>query len=126
MECSTDGLYIRKLLNTGNRKTREKSKTAAALEMYISDLENKLTSELGRRIKINNGLKKGRIEIEYYDNNDLEKVINALLILKNRNEAKIMKKDRMEQALIPEERNTRTKIFHLWIYCLAFYGNCCC
>lgn len=75
-------LYIRKLLNTGNRKTREKSKTAAALEMYISDLENKLTSELGRRIKINNGLKKGRIEIEYYDNNDLEKVINALLILK--------------------------------------------
>ena len=26
--------------------------------MYISDLENKLTTDLGRRIKIHNGVKK--------------------------------------------------------------------
>jgi ParB family chromosome partitioning protein len=41
-----------------------------------------LRSDLGRRIKIHNGVKKGRMEIEYYGNDDLETLINALQVLK--------------------------------------------
>ena len=85
----TDGMsvrqtehYIRKLLNSGKRKTGKKNAEESELEMYISDLENKLTTDLGRRIKIHNGVKKGRMEIEYYGNDDLETLINALQVLK--------------------------------------------
>lgn len=74
--------YVRKLLNSEKRTTRKKSDNNIALEMYISDLESKLTTDLGRRIKISSGAKKGRLEIEYYGNEDLEKLINALQVLK--------------------------------------------
>lgn len=74
---------VKKYISTGKRKPRKANDADTVLAMYISDLENKLTTELGRKVKITNGGKKGRLEIEYYGNDDLEKVIHALQALKN-------------------------------------------
>ena len=61
----------------------EKKPTAAQVELalHIADLEQKLTSDLGRRVKITSSGKKGRLELEYYGNEDLDKVIDALKTL---------------------------------------------
>lgn len=45
---------------------------------YIEELENRLTKSLGRRIKIVEGKHKGRIEIEYYDREDFERLFDVL------------------------------------------------
>lgn len=45
---------------------------------YIAELENRLTRSLGRRVRLHAGRKKGRVELEYYDNEDLEQLIHAL------------------------------------------------
>lgn len=71
---------LAKKLSKGEEKTEEK-KTAYAVN-YIGEVETKLTKSLGRKVKIVGGRKKGRFEIEYYDSDDLEQVINALESLK--------------------------------------------
>ncbi|MBR4057770.1 MAG: ParB/RepB/Spo0J family partition protein [Oscillospiraceae bacterium] len=45
---------------------------------YVAELENRLTASLGRRVRLHAGRKKGRLELEYYDNADLEQLIHAL------------------------------------------------
>ena len=45
---------------------------------YVAELENSLTRSLGRRVKVHTGRKKGRIELEYYGNDDLQRLIHAL------------------------------------------------
>lgn len=75
-------LLVSKQHKDNSGKTKTKTDAEVELKMYISDLEQKLTSDLGRKIKIvNRGKKKGRLEIEYYSNDDLGKVINALQTL---------------------------------------------
>ena len=45
---------------------------------YYAELQNKLESSLGRRVHIENKKNKGRIELEYYGDDDLERLVNAL------------------------------------------------
>lgn len=45
---------------------------------YVAELERSLTQSLGRRVKLHAGKKKGRLELEYYGNDDLEQLIHAL------------------------------------------------
>lgn len=45
---------------------------------YVEDVEKKLTSSLGRKVKIQYKEKKGKIQLEYYDAEDLEALIQAL------------------------------------------------
>ena len=49
---------------------------------YIASLERDLTKSLGRKVRLVHGKKKGRIELEYYGNEDLELLISALGRLK--------------------------------------------
>lgn len=67
-------------LNTPKTKKKETSvdKSAAA---YIGKLEENMSTKLGRKAKIvmnKKGEKGGKLELEYYDNTDLEKLIGAL------------------------------------------------
>ena len=48
------------------------------LSIYLEDLEKDLTGNLGRKVKINHKGKKGRIELEYYDADDLEVLLSLL------------------------------------------------
>lgn len=59
----------------GKQKLKPAPKSSA---MYAAALSDELTGTLGRRVKIVEGRKKGRLEIEYYGNEDLDKVIAAL------------------------------------------------
>ena len=51
------------------------------LSIYLEDLEKDLTGSLGRKVKINHKGKKGHIELEYYNADDLETLLSLLKTL---------------------------------------------
>ena len=55
---------------------KEKSKTAVQLE--LEKIQNNLSSAMGTKVRIIDGAKKGRIEIEYYGNDDLERILEFI------------------------------------------------
>jgi len=60
-------------------KTKETTKQTSNFEVnYIAEVEKQLTEHMGRRVKIVDGRKKGRMEIEYYGDEDREALIDAL------------------------------------------------
>lgn len=48
------------------------------LSLYLGELEKNLSSSLGRKVKIAHKGKKGRIELEYYGDQDLESLLALL------------------------------------------------
>lgn len=74
---------VRRMLGRDGDGEKEKTKSGEQkmLEVYIEDLQQRLTTQLGRKIKIVSGRKKGKLEIEYYGNEDLERIIGALKTL---------------------------------------------
>ena len=49
---------------------------------YIAECEKSLSKHLGRGVKIVNGKRKGRFELEFYGQDDLNQLLNALLSLR--------------------------------------------
>ena len=45
---------------------------------YIAECEKTLTKTLGRGVKITRGKRKGRVELEFYDDDDLQRLYEAL------------------------------------------------
>ncbi|MCR4740565.1 MAG: ParB/RepB/Spo0J family partition protein [Lachnospiraceae bacterium] len=67
---------VRKLKNPAEKKTKKK----IAMEVIYKDLEEKLKNVIGTKVVINpKDDNKGKIEIEYYSKDDLEKITDALL-----------------------------------------------
>ena len=48
------------------------------MESYVRDLEDRLRSRYATNIHINHGEKKGKIEIEYFGNDDLGRILELL------------------------------------------------
>ena len=48
------------------------------LSIYIKEAEKQLATRFGRGVHIISGRKKGKIELEYYNPEDLEALLNAL------------------------------------------------
>ncbi|MBP3906714.1 MAG: ParB/RepB/Spo0J family partition protein [Peptostreptococcaceae bacterium] len=48
-------------------------------DIYILDVEEKLANILGTKVNISKGRKKGKIEIEYYNDDDLNNIISLLI-----------------------------------------------
>ena len=48
---------------------------------YIGECEKQLSKRLGRGVKIVNGKRKGRFELEFYGADDLQKLLDALMTL---------------------------------------------
>jgi ParB family chromosome partitioning protein len=58
---------------------QEKAETPGGIRVnYVEEVEKALTQALGRRVKIADSRKKGKIELEYYDRDDMEVLISAL------------------------------------------------
>lgn len=78
------GLNVRQaeeLAKQLGKKRREKAEKApTANDIEIERISEKMTSALGTKVKISHSAKKGRIEIEYYGNEDLERLLNLLQI----------------------------------------------
>ncbi len=73
----TERLVARQLgIGRARRKPRtaELSVTSAAIE----DLQNRLQQHLGTHVTLHHGEKRGRIEIEYYGSEDLQRILAAL------------------------------------------------
>lgn len=62
--------------NIEKPKKKEKQKTAYDIE--LDALKGRITSRLGTKVDIKHSNKKGKIEIEYYGNEDLERILSLL------------------------------------------------
>ena len=71
----TERLVARQL---GIGQPRRKRSEPGASSTAIVDLQNRLQQHLGTHVTIHPGEKRGKIEIEYYGNDDLQRVVTAL------------------------------------------------
>ena len=82
-EVISKSLSVRRTEQLANRLLRQTSakkggeKDALAVD-YAAEISDELSRILGRRVHLNDGRKGGRIELEYYDADDREKLIDAL------------------------------------------------
>lgn len=73
------GLNVRKTEDEVKRvKNKKKGKTSDKRDPYVIDLEDQLIRTLGTKVNLKMGDKKGKIEIEYYSNEDLERIFDIL------------------------------------------------
>jgi ParB family chromosome partitioning protein len=63
---------------SGSKQGREKD-TIIKDNAYIKEAAGRLTERFGRKVKITPGLKKGKLEIEFYNEDDLQLLIDSLL-----------------------------------------------
>jgi ParB family transcriptional regulator, chromosome partitioning protein len=73
-----DGLNVRqseKLIKALS-EAKEKKKVKVKKDVYIKDVEERFKSVLGTKVTINKGRKKSKIEIEYYSEEDLQRIMN--------------------------------------------------
>ena len=66
------------LVKSKLKEPKEAAKKSDMAAIYIKKLEQDMSSSTGHRISIKHGAKKGKLTIEYYGNEDLEKVCEAL------------------------------------------------
>ena len=77
------GLSVRQaeMLCKNLQKPATPAKPVSLQVDYMSECEKKLSKYLGRGVKLVAGKKKGRLELEYYDADDLQVLIDSLLKL---------------------------------------------
>jgi ParB family chromosome partitioning protein len=73
---STERMVARHL-GIGLRRKRA-TNGAVASSAAITDIQNRLQEKLGTHVTIHHGDKRGRIEVEYYGNDDLQRILTAL------------------------------------------------
>ena len=75
------------LIKALQKKRVERPKAQSPdLALYLADLEKGLSSRLGRRVKIAHRGRKGKIELEYYNDQDLETLLALLQSLNGKGE----------------------------------------
>src|ERR1700736_3700202 len=69
---------VARQLGISRPRRKQRSGELAATSAAIEDLQNQLQQHLGTHVTIHHGEKRGRIEIEYYGNDDLQRIVAAL------------------------------------------------
>ncbi|MGP4069044.1 ParB/RepB/Spo0J family partition protein [Halobacillus sp. B29] len=64
-----------RLIFENNKKDRTEKKKPTAKDIFIRDREESLRERLGTEVTIHKGKQKGRIEIEFMDEEDLERIL---------------------------------------------------
>src|SRR5437667_5925539 len=76
---STERLVARQLgIGRTRRKSRRIGIDLPAAGTAVEDLQNRLQQHLATHVTIHHGDKRGRIEIEYYGTDDLQRIVTAL------------------------------------------------
>src|SRR6201987_3741779 len=76
---SKELLVARQLgIGRSRRKSRRAGIDLSAGTTAVADLQDRLQQHLATHVVIHHGEKRGRIEIEYYGTDDLQRIINAL------------------------------------------------
>ena len=63
-----------------NKESAPKKEPVFAVD-YVAECEKNLSKQLGRGVKIVNGKRKGRFELEFYGEEDLQRLLEALMTL---------------------------------------------
>ena len=77
----SNGMSVREVEALVKKLDREKTKRAKQRGIgvdYLLDAQNRLSEALGRRVTIKQGRGKGKIEIEYYDQDDFNVLFDVL------------------------------------------------
>jgi len=80
-----DGLSVRETEALTKKENEEKKPLRAkarAKNREITVMEEELKTVFGTKVAINNGTRRGKIEIEYYSRDELERLLELLLSLK--------------------------------------------
>jgi ParB family chromosome partitioning protein len=76
---STERLVARQLgIGRSRRKSRRAGIDLSARATAVADLQNRLQQHLATHVVIHHGDKRGRIEIEYYGADDLQRIVTSL------------------------------------------------
>ena len=62
----------------GEAKVRSRTMTTTVKSTHVLAIEERLQQKLGTHVSVHHGKKKGRIEIEYYGNDDLARLLGIL------------------------------------------------
>lgn len=62
-------------------ETKSKNPKSVLTVDYVGECEKALTKQLSRKVRIVNGKRKGRFELEFYGQDDLQRLYDALLTL---------------------------------------------
>lgn len=76
------GLSVRaleKLVKQMANKKQPKEGELSSAMFSFSDIESRLSEELGRKVRITSGKNKGKIEIEYYGADDFDSLVERIL-----------------------------------------------
>jgi ParB family chromosome partitioning protein len=73
------GMNVREAEEKAKVSKRRSKRNKKAKELFMIELEEKLMGALGTKVTLNHGRKSGRIEIEYYDDDDLERLIDLIV-----------------------------------------------
>jgi len=73
---TTERMVARQLGKLGGTRRRKQAEIVSSTA--LKDLENRLQQHLATHVTIHHGEKRGRIEIEFYGSDDLQRVIGAL------------------------------------------------
>lgn len=69
---------LEKIIKLENKPQPKEKKEDLNLKLAILELEKRASEMIGSKVKISGGKNKGKIEIEYFGNDDLERIINLL------------------------------------------------
>ena len=69
-------LYVKARKAQENKQ--KESVLPSAIKIHLDELEKDLSGSMGRKVKIAHKGKKGKIELEYYNSDDLEILLQAL------------------------------------------------
>ncbi len=76
---STERLVARQLgIGRSRRRSRRMPSELSGAATAVEDLQNRLQQHLATHVTIHHGDKRGRIEIEYYGTDDLQRIVTAL------------------------------------------------
>lgn len=69
---------LAKQLQSAKPKTKKQPPKDEQLQAQLDEIENRLTSYFGTKVKLLHDNKKGKIEIEYYGNEDLDRILGLI------------------------------------------------
>lgn len=74
-----EGLSVREVEALSQPKRRGRARVRKAKSPEIMDLEGRLRTRLGTKVEVRPGRRRGRIIIEYYSPDDLERIIESIV-----------------------------------------------
>lgn len=69
---------VEKLVQTKNKAEEKKPRKKKPKSIFIEEMESTLRDHLGTGVKIQKGKSKGKVEIEFYTNEDLERIVKII------------------------------------------------